>query len=302
MGIRKGICFFCMLFLLISCLFVRCFSEEMNSPLNSGMSEGDGFFQSSFFEDEEIETSETARELDAQPEGKNNNNTGTGEDAQNVEASPSPAPSMTTSPRTGSPNYGSANPGSAYSGSGSSGSARRRVASNVANVSENKSKAIAYSIKPRISLNVEETLFLVPKKSCSVFAYGMISGDKVAAWVSSNPKVVSVTNGKLKAGKSGKAIITVTSAKGAKASISVIVSNPCVRTNRSRVSLNTKQKFTLRFSGLSNGDQIASCKSSNSKVASVNKNGLIRAKKKGSTRITIKTKYGAKTTVKVTVT
>ena len=50
------------------------------------------------------------------------------------------------------------------------------------------------------------------------------------------------------------------------------------------------------------GDSVKKCKSSNKKVATVSKKGVISARQAGKVRITIYTKSGKKATCKVTVT
>ena len=64
-----------------------------------------------------------------------------------------------------------------------------------------------------------------------------------------------------------------------------------------KVKATTSLKYTL-----SNGfDEIKSFKSSNRKVVTVSKKGVLKGKKAGTAKVTIQTKNGAKATVKVTV-
>ena len=61
----------------------------------------------------------------------------------------------------------------------------------------------------------------------------MGKGDKVVSWKSSNPKAVSVKNGKIKGLKSGKkATITVRLKSGKKASFKVKVQKAAVATTK----------------------------------------------------------------------
>lgn len=61
------------------------------------------------------------------------------------------------------------------------------------------------------------------------------------------------------------------------------------------------QKVSFPAVSCSAGDKIKSYSSSNKKVATVTKKGIIAAKKKGTTKITVTTKAGAKATCKVKV-
>ena len=160
-----------------------------------------------------------------------------------------------------------------------------------------------------VTLNVKGTVPMkVKQKTTKIKVVGLQKGDRVVSWKSSNSKVVKVSSsGKLTAGKkAGKtATITVTTAAGAKASFKVKVQKAKVATKKIKVAakkpkLAKKNKFNLAsvFTPITTQDKI-SYSSSNKKVATVSKSGVITAKKKGKATITVK---AGKKTVKIKVT
>ena len=78
---------------------------------------------------------------------------------------------------------------------------------------------------------------------------------------------------------------------------------PTGKLNKTKVTLRFRRKYNrIRVSNLSTGDKVKSYKSSNKKIATVNKKGVITAKKKkGKATITVNLKSGKKLKVKVTV-
>ena len=78
---------------------------------------------------------------------------------------------------------------------------------------------------------------------------------------------------------------------------------PTGKLNTTKVTLRFRRKYNrIRVSNLSTGDKVKSYKSSNKKIATVNKRGVITAKKKkGKATITVNLKSGKKLKVKVTV-
>ncbi len=128
-------------------------------------------------------------------------------------------------------------------------------------------------------------------------------------WKSSNPKIASVSkSGKVTAKKNGKATITA-KVRGTKvnAKSHITVGTPIskVTLNRKSVSLKTGQKFTLKaeMSPKKASNKKASYESSNSKVATVSKKGVIRAVSAGTAKIRVTSADGsgkkASCTVKV---
>ncbi|MCH5299204.1 MAG: RICIN domain-containing protein [Ruminococcus sp.] len=112
---------------------------------------------------------------------------------------------------------------------------------------------------------------------------------------SSNPEIAKVSSGgKITGLKKGTTTITVTN-NGASDSFKIKIKNP--KLNKSKKTLKKGKKFTLKITG---GVGKAKFTSSNKKVANVNKNGKITAKKKGKATITVKTN-GMKLKCKITV-
>ena len=125
---------------------------------------------------------------------------------------------------------------------------------------------------------------------------------KAAKYNSSNSKIAKVNkNGVVTAVKPGTVKIT-TKYKGKSCTTKITIKKAKLSLNKKTVELNRGQKFTLKAfankSGISNKN--VKWTSSNSKVASINKNGIITTKKNGTTNISCKTTIG-KVTAKVIV-
>ncbi|WP_099468940.1 Ig-like domain-containing protein [Konateibacter massiliensis] len=140
-----------------------------------------------------------------------------------------------------------------------------------------------------------------------------LAGDKIASVKSSNTKV-------LKASLSGQTIVlkgikakksyvtvTVTMKSGATATCKIRVVNSQVKTKKlivgtNKITLNKGKtaKLAVTRNPISATDKLT-YKSSNTKVATIDKNGKIKAKKKGKVTITVTSASGKKATCKVTV-
>lgn len=135
-----------------------------------------------------------------------------------------------------------------------------------------------------------------------------VKSDKVKSWKSSNTKVVKVDKtGKVTGKKTGKATLTVTMKSGATATCKVTVQKGKVTTKKltlseKKATLQVKKtlKLTVARNPISATEKIT-WTSSNTKVAAVNKNGKVTAKKAGTATITAKTSNGKKATCKITV-
>ncbi len=134
--------------------------------------------------------------------------------------------------------------------------------------------------------------------------------DKTITWSSSNTKIATVDKtGKVKAASAGTARITAKTSNGKTAVCTVTVTKPVVKVtsvklNRTKLTLNKGKtvslKATVNPSGATN--KRVSWKSSNTKVATVDKNGKVKAVSKGTATITVTTADGSKrATCKVTV-
>lgn len=133
------------------------------------------------------------------------------------------------------------------------------------------------------------------------------SSNEKITWSSSNKKVVTVDkNGKIKGIKTGTATITAKTASGKKATCKVTVVNKTkkaatVKLNKTTLSLSRGDYQQLKAQLTKGATDTVTWKSSNKKVVTVDKNGVIKAVKKGTATITVKTSGGEKAVCKITV-
>lgn len=125
-------------------------------------------------------------------------------------------------------------------------------------------------------------------------------------WKSSNPKTVTVSKtGKLKALKKGTAKVTVT-AGSTKASIEVTVGTKVAGVNviKSAIALPVGAKSTIKpnVTPADASNPAMVYQSADSKIASVSQKGVVKAKKAGRTKITVKAADGSKKKETVIVT
>ena len=123
---------------------------------------------------------------------------------------------------------------------------------------------------------------------------------KTLKWTTSDKKVATVSNGVVTGKKAGVATITVKAGKkSAKCVVTVTKKGVKATLKPAKATIKVKQKYQIKLKG--KGDKITSCKSSNTKVATVTKSGKITGKKAGKADITVVTKKGGVATFKVTV-
>lgn len=151
------------------------------------------------------------------------------------------------------------------------------------------------STVPTISLNKESIVVTGSTKTGSLSA--KVTGkSKTVTWTSSNPDVVSVTKGKLTYKNGGTAVITAT-ANGKSATCNVAV----IQLNKTTLDLDDGD--TAQLSIVGNVSDDITWKSSNSKIATVDGNGLVTAVGYGSANVTaVTTVDGKKTTLTCKVT
>lgn len=114
-------------------------------------------------------------------------------------------------------------------------------------------------------------------------------------WTSGDKKIATVNSkGKVTPKKVGKVTITA-SVSGKKYKCVVTVKKPYI--NASKKSLSIGGTYTLKLTGT----DIKSATSGNTKVATVTKKGVVKAKKAGTTTITLKGKDGKNYKCKITV-
>ena len=129
-------------------------------------------------------------------------------------------------------------------------------------------------------------------------------GSKVS-YISSNPRIASVdAQGKVKAKKVGRAVITVRTAKGTSANLSIRVKKAPAKimlsARKKTLKAGESSRIKVRFPAKSGSYKITFT-SSRKKVAAVEANGKIRALKKGKTVITARSFNGKKARMVVTV-
>lgn len=162
-----------------------------------------------------------------------------------------------------------------------------------------------------IKLNAtSKTLYNGKSTTLKATVFPINATNKSLTWKSSNTKVATVDkNGKVKALKVGNAIITATSTDGSNASakckIKVVQRVTKVKLNKSVVNLSKKGKTAkLKATVYPNNayDKSINWTSNNKKVATVDKNGKIKATtNKGVTYIIAKTKDGSNKSAKLLV-
>lgn len=119
---------------------------------------------------------------------------------------------------------------------------------------------------------------------------------KKVTWSTSNAKVATVSKkGKVTAKKAGTATITAKVA-GEKYKCKITVKKPAISASKKTIHVNST--YTLKLIGTS----IKSVKSSNDKIATVSKKGVVTGKKAGKVTITLTGKDGKKYKCKITVT
>lgn len=160
--------------------------------------------------------------------------------------------------------------------------------------------------KPKVKLSVTKGKLQVKKSTTALKVSEKLPGDEVVEWTSSNKKVVTVNkNGKITAKKVGTATITVIMKSGATANCKVTVQSKKVsskiRLKKKSYKLKVKGTMSLQYTFSNAFDEVKSFKSSNRKVVTVSKSGILKGKKAGTAKVTIRTKNGAKATVQVTV-
>ena len=133
--------------------------------------------------------------------------------------------------------------------------------------------------------------------------------DKTLTWASDNSAVATVVDGKVTAVKAGTANITATSTNGKKATCAVtvkkqeIVEVTSVTLNKLNLSLTegAAETLTATIAPTNATDKTLTWQSSNTAIATVDKDGKVTAVKAGTANITATSKNGKKATCAVTV-
>lgn len=153
----------------------------------------------------------------------------------------------------------------------------------------------------KVKLNIGDKLQLIP-------SYAAKRGWTVLGYATSAKRCATVTSGGLVTAKrAGDATITVTTAEGGKATLIIRVIDPKTPTKVAldhRGTVRLKVGDTLQLNAtLSPATAVSKLtwRSSNKSVATVSRNGLVKAKRKGTAIITVTTKNGKTTKVKIKV-
>ena len=167
--------------------------------------------------------------------------------------------------------------------------------------------------KSVMKLNASSLVLRKKQKTSALTVSGMVSGDYVKAVTSGNKKLVKVVrftkNGKITLQaqkKTGKTTLTIQLANGAKKTIKVKVQAGKVKTTKIsitkkvRIKKGKKLKLKPALTPITSQEKITFT-SSNKKVVTVTSKGVIKAKKPGKAKITVKSGK-KKVTVTVTVT
>lgn len=158
-----------------------------------------------------------------------------------------------------------------------------------------KTETIA-KLTPTLSVNAKKLPLKIRQSTNKLKISNLAAGDYVVSYASSNPKIAKVSqSGKITAGKkAGKAIITITLASGKKEKITVQVQKKAVKTQKisglnKKLSLKKGKKAALKpvITPITSLEKVT-YRTSNKKVATVNKKGVIQAKKPGKAKITVK--------------
>ena len=161
-----------------------------------------------------------------------------------------------------------------------------------------------------VTLNASSIPLQKGKSTTALKITGYDPKDSVLAWTSSKKSIATVDkySGKIKAKRTGKTTITVTMKSGAKAKCVVKVQKGKVRTkklsvSKKEVSLKKGEAYQIRVIRTPiTAKEALRYTSSKKSVATVDKkSGKVKAKKKGTAIITVRSSNGKKVKVKVKV-
>lgn len=139
----------------------------------------------------------------------------------------------------------------------------------------------------KISLNKSKvTLYLLKGKKTQTLQAIVEGTASKPTWTSSKTSVVQVNaSGKITAKKAGKAVITA-KLGNKKVTCTVTVKKPSFKLKKTSITLKKGKTYEIKYSAAPKNT--VTYKSSSKKTASVNKNGVVKAKKKGTAVITVK--------------
>ena len=155
--------------------------------------------------------------------------------------------------------------------------------------------------KTNATINIGGKVTLVPTITPSN------ASNKSVSWISSDPKIATVSNGVVTGIKDGTATITVKTSNGKTATSKITVSKETINVksislNTTNIDLNAGSTYTLKVSYTPSDatNQSVTWSSNNTNVASVS-NGVVRAIRGGTATITARTSNGITATCTVNV-
>lgn len=169
-------------------------------------------------------------------------------------------------------------------------------------------------VKPVVkvkSIKLNKSIVNLAKKgnTCTLKAtvYPTNAKNKKVSWKASNKNITVNQNGKVTAKKLGTSKIKVTAKDGSKKSATVLVvvgeKVKKITLNKTSVTLNNNRTYKLKKS-ISNKNAVYKAvqwKSTNTKIATVNSNGVVKGLKRGSCYVVATTMDGSKKSVKCKV-
>lgn len=169
-----------------------------------------------------------------------------------------------------------------------------------ASCQEKETRTTGKTLTPTMELSASSIPLKVKQKTSAITVNGLAKGDSVASWKSSNTKIVKVTGTSdgtctiTAMNRTGSAKITVTLKSGLSKKITVKVQKGTVKTKslsgvKKRLTLEKGERLTLTpiRKPLTSQEKITYT-SSDKKVATVTSKGVLKAKRPGSAKITIK--------------
>lgn len=158
-------------------------------------------------------------------------------------------------------------------------------------------------VTKKLLLNYKKLTMLKGRKEQLVATRNPISATEKITWSSSNKSIATVDKkGKVTVKKAGRVKITAKASNGKKISCTITVKDPTVIFKKKSGAVKVGKTLQITFnSKYLKGDAVKSYKTSSKKVAKVDKNGKIKGVKKGTAKITVTTRKGAKAVFKVTV-
>lgn len=174
-----------------------------------------------------------------------------------------------------------------------------------------ETKDVGEKLAPTATVNASTVTLKVKQSTKGLKVTNLAAGDSVASWKSTNTKVFTVKGNAdgtcaLTGKKKGSAKLEITLSSGLTKTVTVKVQKTAVKTSKVKVA---EKKLTVKKGEKASlkatvapftSAQKLTYTSSNKKVATVSKNGIVTAKKAGTAKITVKS-GSKKVTVTITV-